>query len=126
MYSDDKPAALPPTEFVRILTDSDFTLAPLGYSLVTHRPIEALLRGSIPVLHACELDLYDLGLADGVNCIAVRRDAWPAAIERIMAMSDAEVLRMRENARDMLDRQLDYGPLASGICKRLALGPATW
>src|SRR5262249_11331145 len=49
-YSDAAPNGVAPEEFVKVLTQSDFTLCPRGYSLVTHRPIEALLRGSIPVL----------------------------------------------------------------------------
>jgi len=45
-FSDAQPAALDVTEYLDVLTRSDFTLCPPGYSLVTHRPIEALLRGS--------------------------------------------------------------------------------
>ncbi len=59
-YSDDAPAALGPGEFVDVLSRSDFTLCPRGYSMVTHRPMEALLRGSIPVLSAHDLDLYGI------------------------------------------------------------------
>ena len=59
-YSDASPIGLDPAEFVRRLTDSDFTLCPRGYSRVTHRPVEALLRGSVPVIAADEIDLYGI------------------------------------------------------------------
>lgn len=121
VYSDAQPAALSPQEFLRVLSDSDFTLAPPGYSLVTHRPLEAMLRGSIPVLNASELDLYDLGLTDGVNCIAVRPGRWPAAMERITAMSEAEVVRMRGNIRSMLADRVSYPALARAMGRRLGL-----
>ncbi|MCU0919243.1 MAG: hypothetical protein MUF16_02735 [Burkholderiaceae bacterium] len=121
VFTDAEPAALSQEEFIRALGDSDFTLAPLGYSLVTHRPVEALLRGSIPVLNADELDLYDLGLKDGVNCIAVPRGGWPAAMERIGAMADRDVVAMRRHVRSMLASQVAYPALARSISRRLGV-----
>lgn len=120
-YSDAQPAALSGEEFLQVLTDSDFTLSPPGYSLVTHRPVEALLRGSIPVLNADELDLYDLGLADGINCIAVAPGGWRAAMQRIVDMSGAEVAGMRRNIRAMLDQKVAYPALARDMSRRLGL-----
>lgn len=124
-YTDAQPAALGQLEFVNALTDSDFTLAPPGYSLVTHRPVEALLRGSIPVLHADELDLYDLGLVDGVNCIAVPSGQWPQAMERIAALPAAEVRRMRRRIRDEFLDEVGYARLSRRICARLGVGDAS-
>jgi hypothetical protein len=122
-YSDDQPAALSPRDFLQVLTDSDFTLSPPGYSLVTHRPVEALLRGSIPVLNASELDLYDIGLVDGRNCIAVRRDGWPAAVERIAAMGQADVVAMRHHVQRTVRERVDYTALAAEMARRLAVTP---
>ncbi|MBI3154318.1 MAG: hypothetical protein HYZ20_02820 [Burkholderiales bacterium] len=119
-YSDAAPQGLTPVEFVQTLTQSDFTLCPLGYSRVTHRPLEALLRGSIPVLDASELDLYGIELADGGNCIAVGRDGWAAAVDRIAAMPEPAVLAMRARVHAMRPA-LDYARLAAGICSRLGL-----
>lgn len=121
-YTDEKPAALSALDFLQVLTDSDFTLAPPGYSLVTHRPVEALLRGSIPVLHASELDLYDLGLADGANCIAVPRGGWPAAIRRIVSMEQAEIVAMRHRALQTVRERVTYDALARAMADRLAVG----
>lgn len=119
-YSDAKPAGLAPTEFVNMLTRSDFTLCPRGYSLVTHRPLEALLRGSIPVLGAHELDLYGIELVDGRNCIAVADDGWLAAIERITRLPESAIVTMRENVLAMRPA-LAYRQVARGICARLGV-----
>jgi hypothetical protein len=119
-YSDAKPAGLPPTEFVAMLSRSDFTLCPRGYSLVTHRPLEAMLRGSIPVLGAGELDLYGIELADGYNCIAVRDGDWPEAIERIVTLPEHTIRHMRENILGMRP-SLEYRQIARGICARLGV-----
>lgn len=121
VYSDAHPAALSPQEFLRTLTESDFTLSPPGYSLVTHRPVEALLRGSIPVLNEDELDLYDLDLADGVNCIAVPAGEWTDAMDRVIRMGEAEILAMRRNIQAMLTERVAYPALSRNICRRLGL-----
>lgn len=121
-FTDAEPAAaLSPEAFLKVLSESDFTLAPPGYSLVTHRPIEALLRGSIPVLNRDELDLYDLGFVDGLNCIAVSSGDWPAAMKRILLMEESEVIGMRHNIQAMLAERVAYPALASDICHRLGL-----
>ena len=124
-YSDARPAGLPPTEFVAMLSRSDFTLCPRGYSRITHRPMEAMLRGSIPVLDAGELDLYGIELADGHNCIAVRGGRWLEAIERIVALPEVAIRHMRENLLAMR-AALEYRQVARGICARLGIdaGPA--
>lgn len=120
-YTDAQPAALSAQEFMAALTESDFTLAPPGYSLVTHRPVEALLRGSIPVLNANELALYDLDLVDGLNCIAVPEGGWPDAMKRIIAMNEANIVRMRQQILGMLPEKVDYSALARDISRRLGV-----
>jgi hypothetical protein len=120
-YPDANPVGLPTKQFIDTLTRSDFTLCPRGYSLVTHRPIEALLRGSIPVLASDEADLYGFGLIDGVNCITVRAGRWAEAVERISELSDGKIVRLRENVRDLRTTVLDYRLLAARICDRLGV-----
>jgi len=71
----DEPRAkrgVAPQEYIKCLLSSDFTLSPPGYGRLTHRTVEALILGSIPILHEDELEIYDLGLKDGYNCIAVK------------------------------------------------------
>ena len=119
-YSDARPSALGLTDYLDILSDSDFTLCPPGYSLVTHRPLEAMLRGSIPVINSNELDLYDIGLKDGLNCISAAPDNWPSAMERIYHMKEDRILAMRQNLFEMIPDILDYS--ASSRQMRIRLG----
>jgi hypothetical protein len=118
-YSDEKPEALPECEFVEILTKSDFTLAPPGYSLITHRPIEAMLRGSIPILNESEAPIYEVGLRDGENCLLVRNDHWSDAVSRALQASQGEIKRMRQNILRIRNACLDYPTLSAAICRRL-------
>jgi len=119
VYSDAEPGALPESDFVDILSNSDFTLAPPGHSLITHRPVESMLRGSIPILNACEAGIYELGLRDGENCLLVQQDDWAAAVDRALAIPQDRVADMRARIRDLNATRLQYGPLSSGICTRL-------
>jgi hypothetical protein len=121
-YTNASPVGLGPTEFVRILSRSDFTLCPRGYSLVTHRPIEALLRGSIPVLASSELDLYGIELKDNENCIGVPEGQWERSIRRIARISEDDLVRMRNNIRSMFDQQLSYDAVAKRL--RIRIGVA--
>jgi glycosyltransferase involved in cell wall biosynthesis len=120
-YSDADPVGVPPHEFVRLLTESDFTLCPRGYSLVTHRPVEALLRGSIPVLAREELDLYGIDLVDGENCIGVPAGGWADTVRRLLDIDSEEVLRLRSNAFAMFERCLAYDALARRLRRRIGV-----
>jgi hypothetical protein len=119
-YSDAAPNGLAPEDFVKLLTESDFSLCPRGYSLVTHRPIEALLRGSIPVLASDELDLYGVDLEDGTNCIGVSDGRWTESVERVLAMDESSIVSMRSRIHAMFDAKLDYAAIAERI--RLRVG----
>jgi hypothetical protein len=121
-YSNASPIGLEPREFLSILARSDYTLCPRGYSLVTHRPIEAMLRGSIPVLAAEEMDLYGVGLVDRENCIAVDDGRWLESIHRLAEIEERDVVRMRRNIRAMFDSHLDYDAVAGRL--RAGLGVA--
>ena len=120
-YSDAAPIGLDPREFIRVLSDSDFTLCPRGYSLVTHRPIEALLRGSIPVLSEDELDLYGVDFKDGQNCITVQDRHWRETVESLARVEEPEIRRMRTNIDAMFDEFLDYPAMAKQIRARIGM-----
>jgi hypothetical protein len=120
-YSDADPVGVPPREFIRLLTESDFTLCPRGYSLVTHRPIEALLRGSIPVLARDEIGLYGANLVDGENCIGVAEGAWAKTVHRLSQTDERDILRMRMNAAAMFDDYLAYDALARRLRTRVGV-----
>jgi hypothetical protein len=94
------------TEYIHLLSESDFTLSPPGYIKMTHRTIEALVQGSIPVLHENELGLYDIDLRNRVNCLTVKNQDWVAATKTIMTISQEEVIYMRSNILAMRDKFL--------------------
>ncbi len=94
------------TDYINCLSNSDFTLCPLGYSKVTHRVVEALVRGSIPILNKDELHLYDMSLENGVNCIAVDKYNWNSSIDRILNIQENELIKMRSNILEMKDKYL--------------------
>jgi hypothetical protein len=121
-YTNASPVGLDPREFVDILSRSDFTLCPRGYSLVTHRPIEALLRGSIPVLAADEIDLYGIALRDRANCIGVPDGRWVETVNELASIDERELIRMRGNIRTMFDEYLSYDAMATRIRARLGVG----
>jgi hypothetical protein len=120
-YSNASPIGLDPVEFVRILSLCDFTLCPRGYSLVTHRPVEALLRGSIPVLSAAEIDLYGFPLRHGENCIAVKDQRWADSILELERWPESELVRMRNNVRAMFEPYLSYDATARQLRSRLGV-----
>jgi glycosyltransferase involved in cell wall biosynthesis len=120
-YSDIDPVGVAPREFVSLLTDSDFTLCPRGYSLVTHRPVEALLRGSIPVLAQEEIGLYGIDLVDGENCIGVPEGRWAETVARLMKEDPSEILRLRNNAYAIFERCLNYDALARRLRERVGV-----
>jgi hypothetical protein len=120
-YTDAAQAPLGPSEFLAVLSTSDFTLCPPGYSLVTHRPVEALLRGCIPVLAQDQLDLYDLGLDDEVNCIGVPDGGWTGAIERIARLGEDKIVQMRRNIYTMLEDRLNYEIASEQMRSRIGI-----
>ena len=120
-FSDEKPNALEPFEFVDILSNSDFTLCPPGYSLITHRLIESLLRGSIPILNADELDIYDLDLKDGVNCIAVASENWQATIERCFSLRENDLIKIRRNIHSLVKNRILYSVSSREMLQRLSI-----
>jgi hypothetical protein len=61
------PRGIEPMDYVQVLSDMDFCLSPPGWDWYTHRTVEALVRGSIPVIE--DPQVYGLDLADGENCI---------------------------------------------------------
>lgn len=82
--------------------ESDFSICPLGWGRNwTHRTVESLLRGAIPILE--DISRYNLGLEDEKNCIAVRNGDWLEAIQRAYRKTPAEVVRMRCNLVPLRD-----------------------
>ena len=118
-YTDEAPAALGQQEYLDVLTRSDFTVSPPGYSLVTHRPLEAMLRGSIPVLNDDEREIYGIGLEDGVNCVAVHEGRWDEAMERLLAFPEERIREMRGRIARMYQTHLEYNAASRLIRQHL-------
>ena len=91
-------------KYLEMLTESDFTLCIPGTSW-THRPIESLVRGSIPILDAENMRMHDIPWKDGANCLVVRKprdkECWLAAILRALSLPDEVVLEMRHQIRSL-------------------------
>lgn len=122
-YGDDpgEKRGVAPIEFVGLLSESDFTLSPPGYVKLTHRVVEALVRGSIPVLHEDELELYDMNLRDRVNCIAVKDKNWVEAVELITTMSQEDIVQMRSNILAMQHEYLSDEAFTRRLATKLGL-----
>src|SRR6266540_3294024 len=100
-----EPRGLVPMEYMQALSDLDFCLSPPGWGLQwTHRTIEALVRGAIPVLE--DPQAHGLDLRDGENCIIAKSDDWGSAVRRALNYAEADVRRMRGNVVALRESQL--------------------
>lgn len=96
-YGDnDHHNALSPEKYVKALSEMEFCICPAGWGRNwTHRVIESLCRGSIPILPDCHL--YGLGLRDSVNCIVVKDDDWYGSVMRALQLPFPKVQEIRSN-----------------------------
>jgi hypothetical protein len=95
---------VPPPKWPEVLRLSDFSLCPPGYERKTHRVIESLLQGAIPILDCPEE--YDIGLRDGHNCIVVRSGRWIEALQRVLQMREGDILGFRRAVSDVVANRL--------------------
>ncbi|HEX3624674.1 MAG TPA: hypothetical protein VH280_04520 [Verrucomicrobiae bacterium] len=84
-----------PQRWAGVLKSADFSVCPPGYELKTHRVIESLLCGSIPILD-CP-DEYDIGLEDGVNCLVAGKNTWKETVSEALNFSKEQIVAMRKN-----------------------------
>jgi hypothetical protein len=96
---------LEPLEYLDALSDMDFCISPPGWGLQwTHRTVEALVRGSIPIIE--DPEVYYLGLRDGENCIVAEPDNWGAAVRRALELTERDTQRMRRNVATLRESLL--------------------
>jgi len=105
-------------DYVKLLTNSNFTLCIPGTSW-THRPFEALARGSIPILDSLLCQMHDFPWRDGENCILIsdqlsRRD-WESGVFRALGMPKDKILAMRRN----ISKELPSYVNLPSFCARL-------
>jgi hypothetical protein len=112
----------PSTEYLQILTSSDFTLCVPGYTVWSCRPPEAFLRGSIPIMMQEEVDnFYDCKLLDMVNCIIVRNDNWIEALEKAFSLSLNQLIMMRCNIWKLRCQHFELSAWATRLREKLGV-----
>lgn len=119
--SADSTRPRPAGEYIDRLTQCDFTLCVAGYTNWTNRPVEALSRGSVPVIDEMESRVYDLDLVDGKNCILVKDKDWLGAAERALAVSREDLVRMRTDVAGMRESHLLPEVAAARLRKKMGL-----
>jgi len=97
---------VPPLKWPGILRLCDFVFCPPGYERKTHRVIESLLQGVIPILD-CPQE-YDLGLQDNVNCLVVRRGRWQEAMQRALQFRLPDLVRLRKVIKTLAEDHLQH------------------
>jgi hypothetical protein len=112
------PRRLEPTQYMRVLSDTDFCISPPGWGdLYAHRTVEALIRGSIPIID--DPHNYDLEFRNKQNCILANRHDWGTAIRTALSMSDPEVLRMRRNVLALREERLLPNKAVDRFCSQI-------
>jgi hypothetical protein len=113
---------IPAHDWAGVLGGCDFCICPPGLVPRTHRVIESLLRGSIPILD-CP-DEYDIGLVDGVNCLVVRGNDWGRALERSLSFEPASIIEMRRAVTRLVERHLTFASAGQRWLRFMGLEPA--
>jgi exostosin family protein len=105
---------LPSEEYISALEQMDFCLCPTGWSRWTHRVIESLCRGSIPILQ--DRHLYGLSLQNSVHCISVDDNDWHAAVKAALSLSAKAIHEMRQNILNLRNKLLAPSIAARRFC----------
>lgn len=96
--------ALTSEQFFSSLGQMDFCLCPTGWSRWTHRVVESLCRGAIPILE--DAHLYGLDLQDSVNCIIVKDGDWYRSVKVALSLPLEELQNLRLNVINLRDKML--------------------
>jgi hypothetical protein len=121
-YGDDEHHnALTPEQFISALGQMDFCLCPAGWSGWTHRVVESLCRGAIPILP--DPHLYGLGLRDSVNCISVKGGNWYGSVKNALSMPVHKLQEMRRNVLDLRDTLLMPSAASRRFCRQFLIAP---
>lgn len=104
-------------DYLAFLGSSSFFLAPPGYRMpLCHNLVESMSVGAVPILGYA--DWLPEPLRDGVDCLSFRTGAeLETAVERALAMDEAEVARLREGVAAYYAEHLSVASFA----RRLSL-----
>lgn len=100
----DRPGSQRPRPYADYLSELEsswFCLCLPGATGTTHRVLESILRGAVPVLQEEQVPFHGLPLRDGVNAIFVKGRNWEGAIRRIARTSNIERLAMQRAVLDL-------------------------
>lgn len=105
-YGDrDKVRGLSSPDYINALNQTDFCICPLGWGgNWTHRVIESLVRGAIPILEDGER--YNIGLTDMKNCIVVKNNNWLEAIEKAEQINLEQLSSIKSNIAEIREKYL--------------------
>ena len=115
MWHADRPSSTrdrPLNGYLDTLTQSFFTLCLPGYTIITHRVLEAIHCGSIPVLSEEMADATLLPLEHGRNCWLVKADAWESTVAALPALNRDRVLEMQAGVKLLARREASLPFLA--------------
>ena len=107
-----------PREWLTLVAQADFFFCPPGRIMPPcHNLVEALAVGTVPITNSPEWFWPVLG--DGRECLAFDTTAsLDRAVDRALAMPDADVAAMRAAAIAYHDRHLDLRRIASRLAAR--------
>lgn len=117
---DDSRRGLPPDRYIDALDSLDFCLCPLGWGgNWTHRVVEALLRGAIPITE--NEDRYNLGLIDREHCIVVHGGDWEEAVERALKLTPECIAEMRRKISTLAEHRMHPRVAARQLREQMGL-----
>jgi hypothetical protein len=96
---------LKPPEYLSALHQTDFCICPLGWGgNWTHRVIEAIVCGAIPILE--DAGRYNIGLVHLDNCIEVKDNNWQTAVEQAYRLDTEKIMAMRLRLKQLREQCL--------------------
>jgi Exostosin family len=114
------PKRLPFDDYIATLEQSSFCFCLPGFTGTCNRVVESIYRGCLPVVLIEERDRYDLPLVDAENAILVKGPHWGAAYRRIKALSEDQILKMRQRLKTDADVWLEWESLEDRLFRKLA------
>ncbi len=111
--------SIPPKRWANVLKSTDFSICPPGYEAKTHRVIESLLCGSIPILDCPEE--YDIGLKHEFNCLVVTKNDWIGVVSKALNYSPERIAAMREGVLQCRGRYLTLEKAGNCLARKCGL-----
>jgi len=127
MWHADRPGSTrdrPLNEYLDTLCASFFTLCLPGYSIITHRALEAIHCGSIPVIPEESVPQYLLPLEHGRNCLLVKRDDWESALAELSALDREQIFEMQNAVKNLACHEASIPALEKKCLRQLGLKDA--